>query len=313
MKIYCEKKFLDDFYSDLDFKNPSLGQKALLKIFREYGELSVFIDQKFESAEELNSLKQENPLISMIADGGLLNYVENIEKTRDDSDITQTIVLTCKTKYWFSEISQKGGLCLTSDNYKQVIEDIINTCHVKHDLSKGFVGWTVLKCLRKLPSKYLIINDSYILKNKKIVDKSLIPLLDNLITNPNHEFTVQIFTNYVGSRRDKDFDPVQVKDIHNHLSNIFEAKSLNFFVFRNMITGTSFRFHDRLIISDFFTIDCGIGFDLWGTKPNNSQIIIESVFDIYTYQRINNLKAEFMHHRKKLRSVKSREILCYPF
>ena len=46
--------------------------------------------------------------------------------------------------------------------------------------------------------------------------------------------------------------------------------------------------HDRVVFSNFLMIDSGVGFNIFPHQTSNSQLIVESIFDLYTYKRLNN-------------------------
>lgn len=71
-------------------------------------------------------------------------------------------------------------------------------------------------------------------------------------------------------------------------------------------------FHDRVLISNFFTIDSGVGFNLLPARASNSQILVETIFDKYTYKRINNLRKACNKYEQNLRKKKLEEFTIYP-
>ena len=58
--------------------------------------------------------------------------------------------------------------------------------------------------------------------------------------------------------------------------------------------------HDRLLYSNHYIIDCAIGFNFNQHLISNSQIIIETIFEKYTYNRLRNHLRKMDNHFQNL-------------
>ena len=73
-----------------------------------------------------------------------------------------------------------------------------------------------------------------------------------------------------------------------------------------------FDFHDRIIQTNYSLTECGKGFNLSHSKKSNSQIISESIFDKYTYNRLKNHRKMQADYFKKLDSTETLKFKMYP-
>jgi hypothetical protein len=54
------------------------------------------------------------------------------------------------------------------------------------------------------------------------------------------------------------------------------------------LTNRSTHEHVRILYSNFFMIECGVGFNFDTSKRSNSKITVDTIFDKFNYSRINN-------------------------
>ena len=59
-------------------------------------------------------------------------------------------------------------------------------------------------------------------------------------------------------------------------------------------------------------IDCGEGFNLIPYTASNSQIISETIFDKYTYNRLKNIRKNQLEYIKKLNKLETSKFKMYP-
>ena len=71
-------------------------------------------------------------------------------------------------------------------------------------------------------------------------------------------------------------------------------------------------FHDRIIQTNFSLTECGKGFNLKQSKPSNSQITSETIFDIYTYKRLKNHCKMQKEYINKLKEMNTLRFKMYP-
>ncbi len=308
LSIYIEKSFLDDFYLTYDEDKASQAQKLLYQILIEYPETKWFIDCKIESIKDLESLKQENPLIALKTDSFPPTPVDSLKESirRQKGDKT-VLVFTRNREEWFKEIEKQAVICFSFDTYENRINEIIQKYHYKIDLSEGDFKWRDLKTLDNF--SYLLFNDNYILtdNNKKKLDHNLIPLLKHLIADFDREIEIEFYSKAYGEKPPG--GPIQVKEAvtqkSQKLNRDFANYKVKFKIINNDLPVQGINFHDRLLMTNFQTIDCGVGFNLFPdkkspAKKSNSQIVSETIFDLYTYKRLKNLKKAHKRYFNKI-------------
>lgn len=307
LNIFIEKEFLDDFFIVYNPESPTRGQKIIWNLLINYPETKWFIDTKIDSAEDLDVLKRSNPILAHKADYFGPMPTESIKDSFFKSlKNNNTCIAFCqKAENWFNEAEEKGGLCFSSNTMEDRINTIIENFHYKIDLSEERFSLDQIKFLRN--TNYIIVNDNYILADKtnQKIDKNLSPLLKNIIGDGAGEILLNIFS--------KDFNPVKpgtpsqiseavIKKCQK-LNRVFANYKVKFKIINNAIGGTTnLSYHDRVILTNFQAVDCGAGFNLIPHKPSNSQIISETIFELYTYKRIKNLRKKHTEYFTKISS-----------
>lgn len=287
MELYIEKQFLDNFYLEFVENAASASQKILAKILKEYAEVEWFIDCKTETLEQIETLKAENPFFharTVYSSPISVNSVKDhfFEKSKCD----QTLIFTQNNEDWFEEAERKGAICFSISNYKEKIETIIRTCHFKIDLSEKFGGWdSTLENIRKLiPLNKIIINDSYLLDKPEFYDNNVYPLIKAVSKNKK---TLKYF--YTDFLNKVNFNKV---DIYNFLIQKYPTSEI--IIIQNNVD--ELKSHDRLLYSNHYIIECAIGFNFNPRVASNSQIIIETIFEKYTYNRLRNHLRKMNQH-----------------
>lgn len=292
MELYIEKEFLDNFYLEFDESSASSSQKIVATILKEYAEVEWFIDCKTETLEQIETLKAENPFFhartvysSPISVNSVKDYF--FEKSKCD----QTLIFTQYKGDWFNEAERRGALCFSYENYQQKIENIVQKCHFKIDLSVKFKGWgTSLKNIQELmPLNKIIVNDSYLLDKPEFYKNNVYPLIKVISeekSTTKHFYTdilnkrVPFKTNIIYNLLKEKYPTSEIKIIHNNVDNLNS--------------------HDRLLYSNHYIIDCAIGFNFNQQLTSNSQIIIETIFEKYTYNRLRNHLRKMDNHFQNL-------------
>jgi len=309
MELYIEKEFLDNFY--LDYHN-DVVQEIVKKIFTEYGGKRVFINFK---AVDFKIYENENEffaLISNIIPPAPVNSIK--EHLFSKSDFNQTIVFTIKEEEWFEVAGKKGALCFSFENYQKKIKEIIENLHFKIDLSEKFLGWDFLQNFKKINYNSLVFSDGYILSdksNQKIVD-NIIPILKNMVSVEKENINISILTKDLNTiQSGENYKKENAKKRHSNLNSIFANYKTKFSI---ILSDFPFNFvlHDRNIATNFSLIDCGEGFNLVPHKASNSQIISETIFDKYTYNRLKNIRKNQFEYIEKLKRLETLKFKMYP-
>lgn len=226
---------------------------------------------------------------------------------------------------WKQTALYKGALIF---DYIQV-KDILTTgiYQFKIDLSEPFLGWSNFSNLSSLISNEISLIDKYCLcdrNNQRIKDnvsgffKSIIPI--------THRGKVYIYSETFNQHPDELKPPVELtpntqsewlenkkeelanKSLLKVKSGLRDYNDLDLKIIRlytnnnlrdHKIYG-GFTFHDRVFLSDYFTVDFTKGINIKPWKESNSQIIVDCFFDPYTFKRIKKMKRLLKKYRKEL-------------
>lgn len=295
MELYIEKKFLDRFNEEYKIDSNNKGKNVLATILETYGEVNWFIDCEINSPEQLDIYKKENIFFA-----SRTNYLAPISVSSikshffEKSNCDQTLIFTVESEEWFGEAEKKGALCFSYNNFDTEIERIIAVCdNLKVDLSERFIGWNFFKELKTIPKNSLTINDGYLFvehSGNKPLDQNLIPLLKN-ISAIQSDIKVDFFTNYLNSN--KPSDALDLEKIKRKLNNVFKSE------YKLEFEYIQYHSHDRILYSNFFIIECGVGFNFNTARTSNSKITVDTIFNKFNYKRMNNHLKELKIRRVK--------------
>lgn len=292
MELYIEKEFLDNFFLDYSEEQPTYAQKTIRMIFKEYGDKKSFMNYSVDSHQEFELLKIENPFFAELASHfPPIEIIDLKDHFFKNSKCFQTIILTRDHKEWFDEAEEKGALCMSFENYEEKILRIIDNAHFRIDLSENFGGWEVFNFCNSLPLNFITLNDNYILsdKDKQKMDKNIIQLFKIMLLGKKLKTTIKVLSKDFNSPRPG--TPQQVNETAEKKHLKLNSALANFkkeIITINSDLPTKHDLHDRVLMSNFFMVDSGKGFNLIPHHKSNSQIICESIFDKYTYKRLKN-------------------------
>ncbi len=294
MELYIEKEFLDNFYGSFDEERLTTGQQVIATIFKDYEEIEWFYDTKIDSASDLQELKNENPFFAFLSNPNPPFDIENFEEHLfSNSKFLQTLILTNSKKDWFKKAEAKGALCMSFEDYENRISTVIANCHIRIDLSKRFLGWNVFNGTSHLPINFISVSDNYVLINTKKyqeMDKNIIQILKCFLNEREEKVDIKVISKVFNKDESENEDEKKMNATNRH--GKLHSSLANYK--KNIQTINSnhckdYDFHDRVISSNFFMIDSGKGFNLMpSSTPSNSQIIVESIFNKYTYRRLKN-------------------------
>ncbi|OAB30563.1 hypothetical protein SAMN05444395_11142 [Flavobacterium fryxellicola] len=282
MELYVEKAFLDKFNSEFAETPVTKGKTVLTSILKTYGDVNLYIDYVFETPKELE-LYNINLITLKSQDFPVIPIISIKEHFFAHSKCEQTLIFTINEETWFKEAEKKGALCFCYENYEKTIESIISICeNLKVDLSESFRSWDYFKELKTIPKNKIIINDGYLFaenSGNKPIEENIIPLLKNVI-KPDTETKIEFFTNYLNFKRESErFD---IEKIKRKLLNVFQGD------YKLSFEYIQYHSHDRILYSNFFLMGCGVGFNFNTKRKSNSVITVDSIFDKFSYKRINN-------------------------
>jgi len=316
MELYVEKEFMDNFCIEFNYDDPSPGQKIVASIFEDYGDIEWFMDVEMNTPEDFEELEMNYYFFAKRSNYKAPQGVTSIkERLFEHSNFEQTLIFTATKENWFEEAEAKGALCFSYENYEKNILGIINNCHYKIDLSEPFMSWEIFNSLKCLPFNRIIINDNYILTDKtnQPMDQNLIVLLRTLLINKSGSTALDIFTKNLNPISDtKNHNKEAAKKRYNKLNRELANNKKSIKIINNNLQKGKFDLHDRVLISNFLSIDSGKGFNLFPYKKSNSQIIVETIFDKYTYKRIRNHINIYNAYLKKIENLQTIHFTVYP-
>ncbi|MFT4802329.1 MAG: hypothetical protein ACI93N_002107 [Flavobacteriaceae bacterium] len=316
MELYIEKEFLDDFYAVYDFFADYSDEEIkvrLKNVFTEYGAKQVFIDY---NSEDFHQFLKDNTFFEMMASNDISPIsVESIEEDLfKNSNFNQTLVFTQKENIWFNKAESMGALCFTFDNYEEKIKSIINQLHFKIDLSETFNGWDFLDAFSTINYNKVIITDGYVLgdkSNQKMSD-NIIPILKKIIISPLNNVSVKFFTKELKPlSSDAKHIKEQAKKRCVKFNSLFANFKVNFKII-NSDLNAGFDLHDRNIATNFSLLDSGKGLNLIPHKTSNSQIISKTIFEKYTYNRLNNIISNQNQYVVNIKKLDPSKFKMYP-
>jgi len=311
MELFIEKEFLENFYREVNIENPSNEEDILINMLSDYGDKTVYIDYKVTTHDELEKLKEDNPYFALIFNTSYPIEIDSFEEHFKNKNIySRSIVLMNKEQVWFDELRQKGVLCFSFENYKSELKKLLSILNIKIDLSVGFSGWDCLKKLNEVPSDKIIITDNYIIidKDKQKIEDNLAPLLKKIIPTQHKEIQLDIFTKEFNEKPKGDFLKVKekAKKAYNKIKNGLEGFINVKHTIYSLEHARDFDFHGRGIITNYYYLNTGKGFNLMPSKKSNEEIRCDSIFDKYGYDRIKNLEKGIEDYKKKLDKIETR-------
>jgi hypothetical protein len=308
MELFIEKEFLEDFEIDFE-KNPI--KEVVKKIITNYGDKQVFINYE---EKDFVQLKNEYEFFALICNTTVPIPVSNIKESVKKSNFLQTLVFTKKEENWFEEIENKGALCFSFDNYEQKIKIIIDNLHFRIDLSEQFNGWSFLDVFKTISYNKIIVTDGYVLVDSdgQKMEENIIPILKKLSDACLNNISITFFTK-------------ELKPISNQAKYIREKAKKRITKFNSLFANINVKFkiinsslnlgidlHDRNIATNFSLLDSGKGLNLIPYKNSNSQIISETIFEKYTYNRLNSILRLQNKYIEKLNKLETLEFTQYP-
>jgi hypothetical protein len=302
MELFIDIDFLQDFQKDCD-ANPNNPIKKIVKnIVTNYGDKKVYINY---NENDFEKLKKEYEIFALICNTTVPNPIDSIEDAVKKSKLAQTLIFTRNKKEWFFEIENRGALCFCIDNYEQNIKSIIDNLHFKIDLSEPLNGWRFLDVFKTINYNKIIIIDGYVLtdiKDQKM-EENIIPILKKIVPNRKNNLPITFLIkdldqkkniHFTAEKNKQNFKEKAIKKFKK-LKRFFPNEHIKFSIVNSLLnndlkrSSEKFNMHDRNILTNFSVMDSGTGFNLLPHKLSNSQLISETIFEKYTYVRLNNI------------------------
>lgn len=305
MELFIEKEFLDNFY--IEFDSSSQADNIVKSLITTYGDKKVFINFK---EHEFETLKSENEFFALISNTTIPIPVDDIQEAVKSHKSEQTIILLENLKGWVNNEYFKNCLFLDRQSLVKRMNEIIESTHFKVDLSLPFLNWEVFKN-EKLPATFFHITDGFLLKDKQ-PKTNIIPLLKNLLIKNNLDYRVDFLFKELYSYG-KENQEKEIQTVNGKLNSVFQNVNVKFRYYKSNLAN-SLDFHDRTILSNFSLIDSGVGFSLSKRKVSNSIVSGSSIFEKFTYDRMNRIKMQQLKLIKKFNenNFESKDFYKYP-
>lgn len=342
--IILDKKFADDFQSkycnvvDDEYFNDFL--KYFLKNLRSFKLVTNFTENEFIKEAKINPL-----LLLIINRYPIISYNQDVQNCIDSisyllSESPFKLVLTgVDNKRCISQRKRFGIEYLNMSNLSERWKlhyshrpDIYKKTTTDTQISEDhrFDSWDKLKDFCH-PLNSIIIVDFYLLKWRtehdlsKNLSNNILPLLDNLCLQASSEIPIEItfisefneLPNYSQSQfviKSKDIISKEFALISNQEFNI------NIIVHNKSNYPQEFQdFHDRLIITNYFYIECGAGFSIFNKQgqiiksKKNTEIKFRSVLNIQNTESVfYDLKQLDIYCKKLVNYEGSKTLNFYP-
>lgn len=280
----CETKPNDDLSEEFD------EWKKIFNIIAKKSNLCI------DSKDELYNKYSENPIVRNLiktTQGGGSKLL--VDKGHFDKIVSDKLDLKKTSKacpiFCLSEPKNNyntGVFIANSKNYLEEFGKVTRESYSK-SISKKETKFSWANLLDNHPPlNSLIIADPYLMKDSYFA-KNLFPILDKLIPNKNFEETFHI-TLISGSKANVSPNLINEKyeNIKNFIGNKISDFKLGFYVVPGNIM------HDRILITNYFYISTGIGFNLFnrdGTKKTDTLLTWSS---ICTSDNLHTIKKELL-------------------
>jgi hypothetical protein len=283
--IYVEKEFLDFFWKsgqNLKYK------EDIVKLLINYSEKELYHNYN----NEIDFINPGyNPLGAQISSGGGTNIISNNNFL--NSKLSTKIAFTGINfkpsninvnfiHFTIENIDKKWGELVNKLKWRVALDD-------KNERAKIMGFWNGLKDVKV---KNVVLIDKYLIKN------DINQLFFKTYINPLNFNDLMILSNelIVEKNIPKEENRKIIRLEEKILNNIFNAfhnkiRELKFYKFYYYKIEKTLNFHDRLLISNFYLVEVGVGFDnLISNNEVNSVLSCDSILDEFTYNRIRRLK-----------------------
>ncbi len=307
-KVFCEIDFYKHFIDS--YPNiPAPGEESI-KQMKQWIDFNAFMfksDIFFNiNSEQFEDLANEDSYYKILwkrsANGecgveflpsdfpALTDFDQSNESVQEYFD---AVFLTCHSKESCLLFESNFGIkAISLDNLNEN-NDLFNFKLVSIESGpKSYTNWRFLKSFQHVCNSLAII-DNYILSEKTILHENLFPILDSLLPNSlKIPFHISIFAKKEVNGRILNFQNFH-DEIYSEIKRIRPDLNIKLGIFqiRNEI-------HDRNIITNYFILDSGSGFDLFKNKKARHQTKIIGFFPSFV-SNIDSAGSRFIFDLKK--------------
>ena len=293
--IFVDKEFLNDFFL---LGDELVCYSEVYTILTGYSEKVLY--HNFESPKEFI----ENPIGKKIASNAVTNVIkgsyDHFVKSKHSTKISfiaEEIKLDKSNvlNFEMSELDKQFAEIKKKSNWIVYLDDI-------EERKKIQEKWNNLASI-KINEIQLI--DKYLPKKRDQFKNFCKEYISSLYFEglKFDVFSDHLTKNENETEREKE----HIKKLSRALNSICPGRisTVNYYRIFNQLKSV-IDFHDRVLISNFYIIDVGVGFDnLLNNQVTNSKLTCESILDEVTYNRIRRLNKKITKYKSELqRQVK---------
>lgn len=314
MDLIVDKGFLQSFFT----YNSSERHKPIFDDFVKFVrklQPGFTLVSNFTSLEEMIEFAKVNPLLEIIVEKTPQPvYVQDFEqelKKRDYYeqsccfklclvDFSTKACSALESAYGYSFISGENMAYKWKPFYSEREDDslCITSSTATPDMLR-FDGWAKFDSY-KHPINAVLIIDGYILsdKSQQRIDQNLKPLLKSLLPKKKTALPVDITIITEEAPKGSNFKVLQ-QNLENYLKEELQELQFNLTIVRFdktilcKLNSDGFNIHDRRIITNYFWIESGIGFNIINDrgKVKNSDSFINYKFNLlgHNYSRLRHI------------------------
>ncbi|KIA89603.1 hypothetical protein [Kaistella jeonii] len=304
MRVYVEKEFMNHFVS-LQNKR-SKGIDILWSIIRDYAEV-VWVFNEEVKYDDFERWEVTNSFITTVSSKGSnsIEFNKNFKQEIEQDTQSLQIILSNKMENWHKD-SIPNLLVFYIEDFEKQLEDIVAKFSFRFIADENY-HWNGIENLRSSLINEITITDKYIidkfLQTKEIrnLDQNFIFLLRKIVENQS--FRIKLYI------KSKDADFGRLKELQEkleimsrHTKDSFSEKlSLQII---NAELDADFDFHDRNIITNFYILKTGKGFERIKDKKVNTEVECYSFLEKWGY--------DLIRHRKKMMKEYEDLLINYP-
>ena len=297
-ETYAESKFIVDLCETKPNDDLSEEFDEWKKIFNIIAKKSILC---INSKDELFNKYSENPIVRNLiktTQGGGSKLL--VDKGHFDKIVSDKLDLKKTSKacpiFCLSESKNNyntGVFIANSKNYLEEFGKVTRESYSK-SVSKNETEFSWSNLLDNHPPlNSIIIADPYLIKESDF-DKNLFPILDKLIPNKNFEETFHI-TLITGSKANQ--SSTQLNNKYGKIQNFIGSKISDFKLGLYVVDqgrGPGKMMHDRMLITNYFYITSGKGFNLFNSDEMIKDDTILTWSAICTSDNLHTINEELL-------------------
>lgn len=331
INVFVDKDFAWNYF-EVENSSASVSEDFENKFLKSNSKKTLF--SNFKNEEEFFATAQDNPLLE-----ALIESIPKLElcEWNDKAEFIRISASYPGFKIFFIDLPddtcqqlsfETGYLVINAGNIYAQWEKYIEKTHYKDlDLPSdsadefAFKSWDDLNFISHSPSSNIIIQDNYILSDRNArISENLLPLIEAILpVGMSKEVDILIISSIKEDGKGKPLKEKAIeihrflnsrlakyKEIKLNISLVYHHKSFN--------PSDNPDFHDRHIYTNYYTLNCGAGFNLFQNKKRiqaNSEIAINFNFQPRQMRILPRRLKSIVRYIEKLKKMDSLEGFKY--